>query len=619
MKKKVDYNPKWAVPFILILTVIVYIPVLKAGFINFDDPDYVLDNIFIKNFSNFLALITTSVQGNYHPLTMISLAINYQISGLDAWSYHLFNLIFHLLNCLLVFKLARLLSNQNFIIAFTTAILFAVHPLHVESVAWISERKDVLYTIFFLAGLYSYTKYLDTNSIKHYWYALLFLILSLLSKPAAVVFPLVLFCIDLLRRRPVTLKLFLDKIPFIIPVFVIGLLTYIAQADIGAINYSVTPMSSRIFFAFYGIMMYTIKLFLPFNLSPFYPFPTIHHSLPFEYLISPGFSIVLAIIFFSSLKKRRELAFGISFFLTNLVLVLQIIPVGSAVIAERYTYVPYIGIFFALGWLVYKLTAMNQGKALTVIITISFIFSLLAFKQAGLWQNGASLWDHVIETNPNSKVYSLRAELFEKENKLDKALDYYSKAINLNVINGTVDNISYINRGNIYGNFKKYDLAIADYRKSLSVKPEDHLAFSDIAGVFGMQGKYDSAIYYVNKSIKIKTDFKQNYSNRAVFYLQQNMLDEAVKDFEKFLVFEPNNYNVIITLANCLREQKKFQESLSYMNKAIQINPLPVSYLYRSYDYYGLNNIELAKKDALIAKKAGIKIEPGYFKILGLE
>ena len=154
MKKKIiDETPKWAIPFLLILTVLVYIPVMNGGFVNFDDPDYVLDNIFIKSLSNFSSLITTPVQGNYHPLTMISLAINYQISGLNAWSYHLFNLIFHLVNVLLVFRLARLWSNQNFIVAFTTAILFAVHPMHVESVAWISERKDVLFTIFFLAGL----------------------------------------------------------------------------------------------------------------------------------------------------------------------------------------------------------------------------------------------------------------------------------------------------------------------------------------------------------------------------------------------------------------------------------------------------------------------------------
>jgi hypothetical protein len=161
--------------------------------------------------------------------------MNYSISGLDAWSYHLFNLLFHLINCVLVFRLARQLSNQNFIIAFTTAILFAVHPMHVESVAWISERKDVLYTLFFLAGLISYTKYVDTNSKKQFWLTLLFLVLSLLSKPAAIVFPLVLFCIDLLRKRQFTIKLILEKIPFVVPAFVIGIMTYSAQVDIGSV------------------------------------------------------------------------------------------------------------------------------------------------------------------------------------------------------------------------------------------------------------------------------------------------------------------------------------------------------------------------------------------------
>src|SRR6266478_1324159 len=191
----------WIVPFILLLTFLAYIPALRAGFVNWDDGDYIVDNLIVKDFANLKSILSTPVQGNYHPLTMLSMAINYQISGLNAWSYHLFNLVFNLINCFLVYRLVMLLSNRSIIIAFTTAILFGVHPMHVESVAWVSERKDVLYALFFLAGLISYTKYIDTSSGKHYVLTIVFLILSLLSKPAAVIFPLALFCIDLLRNR----------------------------------------------------------------------------------------------------------------------------------------------------------------------------------------------------------------------------------------------------------------------------------------------------------------------------------------------------------------------------------------------------------------------------------
>ena len=162
---KKDPVPQWHLPLILIITFLIYIPALNAGFVNWDDPDYVGENNFmIRDFRFLPELITESVQGNYHPLTMISLAINFAISGDDPWSYHLFNLIFHLINCFLVYRLALLLSKHNSLIAFVTALLFGIHPLHVESVAWVSERKDVLYALFFIAGHISFTKYIDTGS-----------------------------------------------------------------------------------------------------------------------------------------------------------------------------------------------------------------------------------------------------------------------------------------------------------------------------------------------------------------------------------------------------------------------------------------------------------------------
>src|SRR5215470_14312460 len=160
-------------PFFIILVAcfLAYIPVLKAGFVNWDDPDYANEVFFKKGFSN---LLTTPIQGNYHPLTVLSLFLNYLISGMNAWSYHLLNVILHMGNCILVFRLILLLSRGSVLIAFITAILFGIHPMHVESVAWVSERKDVLYGLFFIAGLISYTKFVDTGNRKQYVSAILF-------------------------------------------------------------------------------------------------------------------------------------------------------------------------------------------------------------------------------------------------------------------------------------------------------------------------------------------------------------------------------------------------------------------------------------------------------------
>src|SRR6266404_6916919 len=251
IKQKIVSIPRWAVPAILLVTFLAFIPALNAGFVNLDDNDYVTNNALLKNISDLKLLLTTPVQGNYHPLTMLSLFFNYMISGENAWSYHLFNLLFHLINCFLVFRLVLLLSNRNIVIAFTTAVLFGIHPMHVESVAWVSERKDVLYALFFLAGLISYTKYIDTSSGKHYVLTIVFLILSLLSKPAAVIFPLALFCIDLLRNRRINSKLFIEKIPFFILALALGILTMLGQKEAGATGLAPFTMGTKILFGFY--------------------------------------------------------------------------------------------------------------------------------------------------------------------------------------------------------------------------------------------------------------------------------------------------------------------------------------------------------------------------------
>jgi hypothetical protein len=339
----------------LACTLIAYLPAFHAGFVNWDDDDYVVKNFLIRDLSNLKALITTPVQGNYHPLTMISLAINYAISELDPSSYHLFNIVLHLLNVLLVFRLVFQLSKENTLIAFTCALLFGVHPMHVESVAWVSERKDVVFTFFFLLGLMSYLKYSDANSnneksgasSRYYVLSLLFLVLSLSAKPAAVVFPVLLLCFDFLRGRKFALKLIIEKIPYFILALVFGLLTMQAQKTIGATGIEgFYSFGSRMFFGFYGYMMYFVKLIAPFDLAAFIPYPAVNQSLPIAYLISPLFFLLTLVLCIRTWKKYREITFAFAFYLVNLILVLQFIPVGSAIIADRYTYVPYIGILY---------------------------------------------------------------------------------------------------------------------------------------------------------------------------------------------------------------------------------------------------------------------------------
>ena len=614
-KQKTATLPQWVLPFILLVTFFAFIPVFKAGFVNWDDGDYTYDNLLIRNFSNLKILLTTPLQGNHHPLTMLSLAINYQISGEDAWSYHLFNLLLHLINTFLVFRLALLLSNRNIIIAFTTAVLFGIHPLHVESVAWVSERKDVLYGMFFLLGLISYIKYADTGSKKQYWFTLLFLILSLLSKAAAVIFPVAIFCIDLLRNRKIELKLFLEKIPFFIPALIMGVLTFLAQKEAGATGKEEFSALTNILFGFYGIMMYFLKMIWPFNLSPFYPFPAVNESLPAKYYIAPLFSLAFAVLFFYSLKRNRVIAFGILFYLVNLLLVLQIVSVGSAVIAERYTYIPYIGLFYIIGWLIDRWSKGTIPKASYVIVPLSLFLAIITYRQSSIWENGATLWDQAIKTQPSSRAYTNRAVLLRKEKNPDLALEYYNQAISIN----SMDEEAYMNRGNVYMDLQKINLAYADYKKALSIKPDYPEALDNIGALYGMRGQYDSSLNYLNRVVTIKPDYKSAYKNRGMTYYSMKNYEAAIKNFEKFLEYEPGAAATQNTIGVCYQSMGKLQEAIAAYSKAIELSPEPLFYLNRSYVYNTLKNVEQARKDALIARQGGIQIANEYAASLGIQ
>jgi tetratricopeptide (TPR) repeat protein len=615
-KAKVSRVPGWHIPLVLILTFIIYIPALNAGFVNWDDPDYVGDNNYlIRDLSRLPELLTTSVQGNHHPITMFSLALNFAISGDDGWSYHLFNIIFHLVNCFLVYRFVLLLTKNNSLVALVTSLFFGIHPLHVESVAWVTERKDVLYALFFIAGHISYTKYVDSNSKKQYWLTLLFVVLSLLSKPAAVIFPVSLFCIDVFRSRKFSFKLITEKIPFLIPAIIMGILTMTAQKTVGATGEEYFGLGTNILFGFYGIMMYFIKMILPFKLSAFYPFPPLNESLPVIYYVAPLFALMLAAATYFTWKKYKFVPFGIGFYIVNLVLVLQVFSVGSAVIAERYTYVPYIGLFFIAGYLLDRYAKGNLTKAYSIIIPVTLFFSVISFLQARTWKDGATLWDNVIKNQPSSRAYSARATLLRKDKKYAEAINYYTKAIQLNAI----DHESYNNRANIYMDMNKFDSALPDYRHALAIKPNYYVAFDNLGALYARKNMFDSALYYFSRVLEQKPDYKVTYSNRALTYMNLKRYDDAIKDWQTALVYEPGAPDIINTIGLCYRMQGKNQDALKYINQAIQISPEGPFFLNRSYAWSALNNTENARKDALVAKQKGVQLDATYAAQLGIQ
>jgi tetratricopeptide (TPR) repeat protein len=602
--------------FILLAAFLAFLPVLNAEFVAWDDGVYVYDNPLVKDLSRLDELLTTPVAGgNHHPLTMLSLALNYQVSGEEAWSYHLLNLILHLINCVLVFRLSMLLAKGNTFIAFTTAILFAVHPMHVESVAWVSERKDVLYGMFFLAGLISYTRYVDTGSRKYYRAALLFLCLSLLSKPAAVIFPVVLYCVDFLRARKLDGKIFTEKILFFIPAIAMGVLTYISQKEAGATSENIFGLGSRILFGFYGIMMYFFKLFVPFNLAPVYPFPRAGQGLPFIYYAGPLFFVAFAILFAYSIKRYRVIAFGILFYLVNLLLVLQMLQVGLSVISDRYTYIPYIGLFFALAWTIDHFTKGIASKGYYIVVPFVFFLGILTYRQSSVWTSSNTLWEHAINSVPSTVAYTGKAMLMNDEKKLDEAIYYYSEALKLD----PDYHEAYIRRGDVYMDANKLDLAYQDYRAALLLKPGYHLALANMGGLMGKLGQYDSALFYLNRSISLNPDNKMAYRNRAITHTNLNLNEQAVADFKKYLQYDPANADIYNAMGSCYRSLGRHAESIKAISRAIEITTSPAFFLNRSYSNNAAGKVMEARADALAARQAGMQVPPDYARLIGAE
>jgi len=327
---------------ILLITFLVYLPALHNNLLNWDDNAYITDNLLIRTI-NLKDIFSRFVMGNYHPLTILVLAVEYKLFGLDAVGYHAVNISLHLINTMLVCYTVLLLSDK-IIIALVAALLFGVHPLHVESVAWAAELKDLLYTLFFLASYIFYLKYIKIRQTKFLFIALLLFLLSLLSKAMAASLPAVLLLTDYFKGRKINVKVILEKVPFLLLAGILGIVAVFAQK--GAIqDIDIFTFPQRMVFACYGFVSYLFKTVLPVNLSAYYPYPIKSGSnIPvffYSYLL---LFIIFSFIVFHSLKHTKKLFFGIAFFAITVFLVLQLLPVGNAIMADRYSYIPTIGI-----------------------------------------------------------------------------------------------------------------------------------------------------------------------------------------------------------------------------------------------------------------------------------
>ncbi|MCH8904515.1 MAG: tetratricopeptide repeat protein [Bacteroidetes bacterium] len=567
---------------ILLLTLVAFWPSVQNGFTNWDDQYYVTQNYTIrqltfKSVANSFSFSSSSFEsGNYHPLTMLSYAIEYKFSQLNPATYHSTNLVLHLINTALVFFFIFLLSGR-IIAAIITSLLFGIHPMHVESVAWISERKDLLYVLFYLLALIAYLRYTnrDKQKIKFILLCFLCFALSLLSKAMAVTLPIVLILIDIYKRRKMTSSSILEKIPFVALSVGAGILALVAQRSSEAFGaLEVYTFMDRVVFAGYGLGMYLYKMFIPLQLSTFYPYPA---EISGWFYSLPVLFIGIAAFVFWSLKKTRLIFFGAGFFMVTILLVLQILPVGAAIMADRYTYLPYVGLFFLISeGILLLIEKMKQRKLKVQVRTVSAILLVtvvianiyLTRARCTVWKDSNTLWTDVIQNHPGvSMAYNKRSETYLLGDNYDMALGDLNKSISLDDSNFN----AWVNRGFVYSQQGNYDQAIIDFNKAIELNPNLAIAYVNRARTYEVKLEYETALLDIEKALEINPNLPMAYVIRGKIFNEQLRFDDAIIQCNLALSIDPQIADAYFFRAGAHYEKKEFQQALRDVLKAREL------------------------------------------------
>ncbi len=583
----------WLIAFsIAIITFIVFSQSLKCGFTNYDDEKFIVHNPLVTGKSIEFKKIFTSVvvENDYYPITILSFAFNYQFGKLNPFGYHLCNVLLHVFNTLLVFFFILNITKHNILMALIVALFFGIHPMHVESVTWLTERKDVLFMFFFLFGLLTYLRFKESKKIMLYIVTSILFILSCLSKGTAVVFPAILILTDYLLNKKLDKKIFIEKIPFFLISITFIIITYLIHKNVMEKTLvEQKPIMERLMFASYDFFWYIYKLIIPDNLSVFYPYPK-ENELPIIYYLAPYLLLCLIVIIYLLFRKDKNILYGILFYFISIVLMLQLIPTGSGDfnMADRYNYLPSIGLLFIVAHLLNL--AWQKWKSFRYyvigLITIAAIlFSFQTYSRTKVWQNTETLWTDAINKNPD-KCY-----------------------------------VGYYNRGNYYQfMINDNEKAFADYKKSIEIEPNMADAHNNLGQLYEKSEHLDSAMKEYTQAIRINPIYELAYFNRASLYFHSKQYELAFADYNKIISMNKTNSDVYADLGLIYLNLHQYNLAYAKFTKAIELNSSIAGYwLNLSQSEFLLGKKNEAIKDATKAQQLGLQIDAVYLNELGIK
>lgn len=611
----------WHGTLAVVITFICMFPVVFNDWTNWDDSFYVTQNEVIKSFdwSHWWSIFHPSMRvfDTYTPLTLLSLAFDYKMAGLQPAWYHSINLILHLTNTFLVFLLFHRLK-LDLRVSMLIALLFGIHPMHVESVAWITERKDLLFTFFYLFATLEYLKATSSSRTKkinglsvHFVWSVLFFLMSMLSKPQAMTLPIMLLLLDYWNHRKPSKFIALEKLPYFLIALTFGIVSVYYQQDY---PYSV-DIGERVGLSGTALVIYFNKFFSPIHLSAFYPFAQFGiEKLGVSFYLAALLLILLVALGLWQRNGHRFILFGAAFFVLHLLPILHLVKVNSSIIYERFTYLSYIGLSFSFAlFLEFVLKRYYQHWSRPyyfIIVLLSVTMGYLTFERTKVWENSETLWTSVIQQYPeNYLAYGHRANFFVQQNDVSAALEDYEACLTLNPSFA----LGWNNRGLLYYRQKKYTRAIQDFTKAIPFDNESYefrfnrittnlvidsidLVLKDLEFILAQNpnevrahmymgttytrlGSFDQSLKHYNTVLKLIPNHRSALLERTVVNLNLNANRQALEDVNNYLTLEPNN---------------------------------PMAYFYRSQAWKNLKEFSFAKRDAAIAERLGLRIDPDY-------
>jgi tetratricopeptide (TPR) repeat protein len=657
--------------FLTAATFIAFWQVNRCDFIGYDDERYVVKNSYIQDGVTVKGIgwaFTTDYFSNWHPLTWISHMLDVQLFDLKPQGHHLTNLLFHIANTLLLFVVFNRMTKALWQSAFVAA-LFALHPLHVESVAWVAERKDVLSTFFWMLTIGAYCSYVERPALQRYLLILLFFVLGLMAKPMLVTLPFGLLLLDFWplkrferkksarkertevnklgsgtkRKRKSKEKhpvkgeakveestdpkyqwalfypLLWDKIPLFFLSVLSSIVTYIVQQKGGAVlTFEALPLSARIANAFISYIIYIGKMVWPVNLAVLYPYPG---QLP-QWQIIAAVSLLIAVssTVIWAAKRFPYLPTGWFWYVGTLVPVIGLVQVGQQARADRYTYIPLVGLFIMAAWGIPELLKGWRYRKETLFLGSAFALScffVATWVQVGYWRNSVMLFEQALKvTDRNIVAYYNRGYAYGSLGNYRQAIEDYTKAIELNPKYAE----AYNNRAVAYGRLGDYRQAIEDSNKAIEFNPKHAMAYNNRGLAYGRLGDYRQAIEDYTKAIELNPKYAEAYNNRGLAYGRLGDYRQAIEDYTKAIELRPKYAEAYNNRAVAYGSLGNHRQAIEDCNKAIEFNPkYGMAYKNRASAYASLGNDGQAIEDLKTAARLGYENAQKLLRSQGID